>query len=129
MSVDYETKAKEEEKLIEEAKKQYAGTLKLQIPIKSHDTDVTELKYDFTKLTGRDYVNAIKGTRNVFHIDAEGELMLFACAVEKTEENDGIDRRDVYERISAQDAIVAVQLSSNFFNASFRVGSKNISNK
>lgn len=120
---------KTENALIEQARKGYKGQLKLQIPIKAKDQDVDALHYDFNLLTGIDYVRATSGTRNAFGIEPDSALKLFAQSCEKAcGEERTVDWRDVYERISAQDAVVAVQLATNFFNASFRAGSKNISN-
>lgn len=110
--------------VIEEATR---GTLKLAVPIRAASQDVTELNYDFTKLSGWDYVEAMDAdaaARNIFKISAKQALCLFAKAVRKAMTN--VDETDVKERIGAVDAMRAVQLATVFLIASAREANQSI---
>lgn len=102
------------------------GVFKLSVPIRSASQDVTELQYDFTKLTGWEFVEAMDAdanARTVFKITQKQALCLFAAAAGKA--TSGIDAADVKERIGAVDALRAVQLATVFLVTSARAASQN----
>lgn len=103
------------------------GTVKLKKPIRARSEDVTELKYDFDKVTGWEYAEAMgmdTDSRNVFTISHKQALALFAKAAEKA--MDGVlDARDIRERLGTVDAVTAVQLAVVFIRASIRDAEKN----
>lgn len=105
------------------------GTIKLLTPIRAGGKDVDELEYDFSKVTGKEYADAMdedKKTANMFRISNTQALCLFACAAGKM--TSGVDAKDVLERIGIQDSIKAVQLATIFFVASAREGNNRITN-
>ncbi len=105
------------------------GTITLATPITVRDKQVTEIKYDFSKVTGREYADALdEDTRsmNIYRLTAKQALSLFARAVSKVTEN--VDPTDVKEQIGVQDSVKAIQLSSLFFAASAKAGNDRISN-
>ena len=102
------------------------GTLKLSTPIRAKSQDVTELQYDFSKLTGWEYVEAMDAdvtARNVFKISNKQALCLFAAAAGKTTPD--VDATDIKERIGAVDALRAVQLATVFLITSTRAANQN----
>lgn len=105
------------------------GKMELETPILVADEPVNVLHYDFTKLTGWEYADAMDsdpGGSNIFRISSKQGLLLFAAAAAK--ETKGIDARDIRERMGVADAIKAVQVATVFFVASTREGNKRISN-
>lgn len=108
-------------------KKASNGTLQLSTPIRAGGKDVEELQYDFQKLTGWEYAEAIDSDRNaqtIFRLTAKQALNLFATAAGKATEN--IDANDIKERIGVEDSMAAVQLAILFFNACALKRSKRI---
>ena len=96
-------------------KELYKGTLRLITPIRAAGKDITELHYDFTALTGWDYVNAMDSdmnAKNMFKVTSKQALCLFATAAAKITPD--VDETDIKERIGAADAVKAVQLATVF---------------
>lgn len=111
-----------------EAIRQGKGRLELETPIKAGGEEITELAYDFTELTGMEYVDAMDSdmnSQNIYKITYRQALSLFAKAAEKHTEH--VDKRDIIEQIGMTDAVEAVQLASNFFGASQRAARLRIS--
>lgn len=100
------------------------GKLVLSVPIRADGTDVNELSFDFTALTGWEYMDALDKAGNAkpdaFRITSKQALALFAAAAAK--ETPNVDEEDIIGRISPQDGIAAMQVASLFFNASSRAG-------
>ncbi len=113
----------------EQIHKMAKGKMTLETPIRAGGVDVTELQYDFTRLTGREYADAMdkdSGMMNMFRMSNKQALYLFAAAAAK--ETSGIDATDISDRIGVQDSIKAVQLATVFFVASARAGNNRITN-
>lgn len=113
----------------EQIRKLAKGKLELETPIRAGSTDVTELRYDLLKLTGREYADVMdrdSGTMNMFRISNKQALYLFAAAAAR--ETSGIDATDISDRIGVQDSIKAVQIATIFFVASARAGNSRITN-
>lgn len=113
----------------EQIRKMGRGKMVLETPILVADKPVNELHYDFTKLTGWEYADAMDSDpsgSNIFRISSKQGLLLFAAAAAK--ETKGIDATDIRERMGVSDAIKAVQVATIFFVASTREGNKRISN-
>ncbi len=121
----------EQKKQLEEASealKQGKGRMRLETPIRAHDTEFTELQYDFTSLKGHEYTDAMDSDINgsgTFNITRRQALALFAKAAAKQIE--GVDMQDIIEQIGGTDAIEAVEIATLFFNASRRAGRMRIS--
>lgn len=95
-----------------------SGTLQLTKPIRAGGQDVNELQYDFQKLTGWEYAEAVDSDKNaqtIFRLTAKQALNLFAMAAGKATAR--IDANDIKERIGVEDSMAAVQLAIVFFNA------------
>jgi len=123
---EYKAKSAESQEAIREGK----GRLRLETPITANDQEVTELVYDFTDITGMEYVAAMDSDPNalqIFKITYRQGLALFAAAAAKHTEN--VDSRDIIERIGMTDAVEGVQLATLFFSASTRAGRLRISKK
>ena len=114
------------------------GTLKLMNPIRAHSQDVTEIRFDFCGLNGMDMMDALDSVptvNNMFGITNKQAMALFAATAEKCapQVSDGgittrlYDAKDVKSRMSAADAIKAMQLAKLFYNASSQAGNNNIS--
>lgn len=96
------------------------GTLKLKVPIRNEGMEITELEYDFTKLTGSEYVDAMDSdpkALNVFVTSNRQALTLFATAAEKCcREKYHLDSTDIVQRINIADARSAAQKAQVFLN-------------
>lgn len=106
------------------------GRLRLETPILAGDEEITELIYDFTALTGMEYIDAMDTDPNaqqIYRITYRQALALFATAAAKN--NDLLDMKDITSRIGATDAVEAVQLATLFFTASTRAGRLRISKR
>lgn len=123
---EYKIKSAEATAAIKEGK----GRLRLETPIMANDEEVSELVYDFTDLTGMEYVSAMDSDPNamqIFKITYRQGLALFATAAAKHTES--VDSRDIMERIGMTDAVEGVQLATLFFSSSTRAGRLRISKK
>jgi len=123
---EYKDRSKEANEAIREGK----GRLRLETPILANDEEITELVYDFTDITGMEYVAAMDSDPNamqIFKITYRQGLALFATAAAKHTES--VDTRDIMERIGMTDAVEGVQLATLFFSSSTRAGRLRISKK
>jgi hypothetical protein len=112
----------------DEARASGKGKLTLETPIMSSDNEITELAYDFTALTGMEYADAMdldQTAGQIYRITYRQGIALFAQAAAK--QTDGLDMRDIMERIGVTDAVEGVQLATLFFSASTRAGRLRIS--
>ena len=107
-----------------------SGTLTLIDPIRDGQRTVTELHYDFCRLTGWEYADAMdsdrEGDKNAFRLTNRQALALFAAAAAK--QTEGLDVTDIKQRLSIRDAIKAAQIATVFFVASSRAGNERITN-
>lgn len=120
------TRSKEATQAMAEGK----GRLRLETPILAGDKEITELSYDFTKLTGMEYIDAMDSdtsAQQIFRITYRQALALFAKAASK--ETPALDMQDILSRIGVTDTVKAVQLATLFFSASTRAGHQRISKK
>ena len=102
------------------------GALELAVPIRARSQDITTLHYDFDKLTGWEYVEAMDadpGARSVFTVSKKQALCLFAAAAAKATPD--VDAKDIKERISLPDAQRAVQVATLFLITSAREAGRN----
>ena len=123
---EYKSRSKEANEAIKEGK----GRLRLETPILANDEEITELVYDFTDITGMEYVAAMDSDPNamqIFKITYRQGLALFAAAAAK--QTEAVDSRDIMERIGMTDAVEGVQLATLFFSSSTRAGRLRISKK
>ena len=114
----------------DEAIGQGKGILRLETTIRSSSRDVEELPYDFMALTGIEFTDALDSSpnsQNIYGITNRQALSLFAAAAAK--QTDGLDRKDIVERMGVSDAIEAVQLATLFFRASSVAGRMRITKK
>ena len=121
---------REKTKLANEAIMAGKGIFKLEKPIKSGEEEITELPYDFTELTGLEFIDAMDSDPNasqIFKITSRQALALFATAAAK--EVPSLDKRDIMERIGMTDAVEVTQLATLFFSASTRAGRLRISKR
>lgn len=111
-------KAEMEQMKKETLRKISKGTLKLEKPIRASNTDVTELHYDFNKLTGWEFAQALDrdtdGKTSAFRLTQIQALELFAAAAVK--ETPDVDAEDIRRRIGISDAVKATQIAVVFFN-------------
>lgn len=107
------------------------GVLKLKEPITVRGKDTKELAYDFGKLRGVDYVNAMdsdRESRNIFKVSSKQAFTLFAKACAKVNSGD-LDEVDVMQRLGLADTMQAVQTATVFLVASSRKGEADTSKK
>lgn len=106
------------------------GILRLEKPIEGGGNKITELAYDFNELNGMEYTSAMDTDPNaqqIYRITYRQGLSLFAAAAAK--QTDGLDQRDIMERIGVTDAVEGVQLVMLFFSASTRAGQLRLSKR
>lgn len=123
---DVKAKMKESQEAISEGK----GVLRLETPITSRDEEIEELEYDFTDMTGLEYISVMDTDMNatqIFGITRKQALALFAQSAAKHTEN--LDAQDIMSRIGMTDAVIATQLATLFFSAAARAGRLRISKK
>ena len=104
------------------------GVLELLQPIRAAGQDVIKLVYDFTRLTGMEYAEAMDSdpqADQVFRITNRQALALFAAAAAK--DTPHVDKKDILERIGVADAMKGAQLATLFFVTSTRSGNLRIS--
>ncbi len=103
-------------------RKSERGRLELSEPLKDGDREFTELKYDFMKLTGVEYAEAmdegIGSNRNSFKISNAQALRLFCAAAAKCQ--DGLFPNDIQDGLSMADALAAINISTLFFTTASR---------
>lgn len=103
------------------------GKIALRKPIMSDNKPVEELTFDFTALTGREYVDALDSdprAMNALHITSTQAFALFTKAAAKA--TGGIDEADIRDRMGAMDCVKATQLAAVFFSACSRAGNRRI---
>ena len=121
-----------DEMSIEEAKRILEkGKLKLASPIYAGGRQLDTLAYDFGKITGTEYMDALDGDPNTrkgaFSLSARQAVSFFLCAV--IHATDGVnesDLPDLRKNLSMEDTLKAIQIAVSFFNASSRAGAARI---
>lgn len=117
-------------KEINDAMQNGCGKLELGKPFTIGGTEYTELEYDFNKLTGLEYAEAMDSdakANTAFKVTYKQGLALFACAAAKLAP--GLDMRDILENLGSEDAVEAVQLGTLFFTVSTQEGQRRISRR
>ena len=95
------------------------GTMQLYTPIQDGQNRITELKWDFLALTGREYAEAMDmdpNARAAFSMTSKQALCLFAEAAAKA--TGGLDAMDIRDRMGSMDAGKAIQLATAFLRLS-----------
>lgn len=103
------------------------GTLELALPIRARSKDITKLRYDFTKLTGWEYAEAMDSdvaARSVFVVTKKQAISLFAAAAAKATPD--VDAIDIKQRIGVADAQRAVQVATLFLTRAAQEAGRNI---
>lgn len=108
----------EANRLIEEAKRKIEEMLKgsfdLTVPIMSRGEEVTEIEYDFTKITTDQLTNALDKhmSENVAVLTPEQQYAVFALAASGYK---GLDEKDL-ERLVPEDAAVGIFAGEQYLN-------------
>ena len=134
MSEEIKQNASEEmiEDTTEEKKNEFnadKGELVLSAPIRAHSQDIEVLKYDFSVLTNREYMDALssdRGASDPFHLTSKQAFNLFCAAAAKC--TDDVDATDIRERMNVKDTVFAVQVATVFFAVATRAASTRIGN-
>lgn len=104
------------------------GKMQLVTPIRASGKDIDVLHFDFTKLTGWEFAQALdrdeSGKNNAFRLSQTQAIELFAAAAAKMTPD--IDTEDIRHRMGIEDAIKAAQISTSFFNFSSRAANARI---
>jgi len=114
---------------VEKAMKLKKGKLVLEKPIRAKSQDVTELSYDFTKLTGWDFAQALDSDSeagSIFHLTNKQAFALFAAAAARA--TGEVDETDVKTQMGVADAVCAMRIASLFFAATVQAGNRRILN-
>ena len=94
------------------------GEIRLAVPIRASGKDISTLTFDFTKLTGWEFAQALdrdaSGKTDAFRLTQMQALELFAAAAAKMTPD--IDAEDIRRRMGIEDAIKAAQIAVSFFN-------------
>lgn len=92
----------------------YKGKIKLNKPLQAGENEITELKYDFEKITGLDYAMALsfdKSSDGIQDLSVKQMVALFASGLE----TEGLDATDLLKRLDLQDMMAVVQVIRLFF--------------
>lgn len=104
------------------------GNMQLAVPIRASDKDITMLYFDFTKLTGWEFAQALdrdaSGKTDAFRLTQMQALELFAAAAAKMTPD--IDEEDIRRRMNIEDAVKAAQIAVSFFNFTSRAANARI---
>lgn len=90
------------------------GKIILNKPLIVSDKEVKELEYDFEKITGLDYANALSFDRDynsVQNMSTKQMVALFASGLI----TEGLDARDLMTRLDMQDMMAVIQVIRLFF--------------
>lgn len=129
-----QNKPEEKEMTMEEAKEILShGRLTLIKPIFAGGKELKALDYNFKKVTGMEFLDALDGDattrKGAFNLSAKQAMNLFLLGVtHATEGVNGSDLPDIRKQMSLEDVQKAVQAAVSFFNASSRSGEERISN-
>lgn len=106
-----------------------SGKLTLAVPIEDGERTITEIHYDFMKLTGMEFAaaldNAPAGRNTGLNISNQQALALFAKAAEKCDPK-GLGATEIQQRLSVNDTVQAIQVGKSFFRASSMAGNSRI---
>lgn len=126
-----DTAGAEEEKtrLSEAAAQLRVGILELETPILARDVAITELAYDFGRLTGMELLEALdadpKGDAIFGKVTNKQAFALFAKAAAKA--NETLDERDIQRRLTGPgDILNGVRVALAFFRVTSRLASTRI---
>lgn len=104
------------------------GQMRLAAPFRASNKDIEVLHFDFTKLTGWEFAQALDrdatGKTNAFRLTQIQALELFAAAVNKMTPD--VDAEDIRHRLGIEDAIKAAQIATSFFNFASRAANARI---
>jgi hypothetical protein len=107
------------------------GVMTLCKPLLSADVEISELRYDFSTLTGEELVRALDseapdrtGERSGVLTNKQA-IRLFIYAAKN---NGGLDEHDLQSRMGVQDMVGASLLAKNFFKFLVLQASNNIRN-
>lgn len=122
MTDENKTKEELQQEAVQQLLKLGKGKMVLAVPLTADDREVTELEYDFVKFTGAEYADVLDKAAAPFVAGLTNRqcLLLFAHGVQKA--TPGVDEGDVRDRLSAIDAVQAMQVTKAFFMACSRVG-------
>ncbi len=118
----------EQLKIAREVAREGKGRLKLKMPIHAADKEFYELAYDFSTVTGMEYIKAMDsdpGAAAPFGISSKQAITLFAIAAAKHTEH--VDMEDILRDLFITDTIKAEELAKLFFAASSAEGNQRIS--
>ena len=104
------------------------GKLTLISPIHAADKSIHELKYDFTTVTGMEYIKAMDSDSSAsspYNISSKQAITLFAIAAAK--QTEFVDKEDILRDLFISDAIKAEELARLFFGVSSAEGNQRIS--
>lgn len=118
----------------EEQMKRYgSGIMQLHTPIRNgkdadgNPIEIKELRYNFRKLTGIEYAEAMdldRKSESAYRITAVQALALFAAAAAK--DTPGLDATDIRRGLDITDGQIGIQRATIFFVASARAAEKSI---
>lgn len=95
------------------------GVLRLFSPMKSRGEEVSELHYDFSVLTNRDFISCMdadRGNRSMGTISRAQALKLYYRMHDKAERPiSGLDYHDLDEQASISDTEAMIEKASDFF--------------
>lgn len=126
-------KPEEKELSMKEIKEMLSsGRLELAVPIFINGKETKSLAYNFKKVTGLEYIDALDGDnasrKGAFNLSAQQAVNLFlAGVIHATEGVNGSDLPDIRKQMDIEDTQKAIQVAVSFFNASSRCGAERIS--
>lgn len=107
-----------------------SGTLELSVPILSRNVEISEIHYDFDKITGWEYLNAMDadtGNTNTYRISHKQAFALFTKAASK--QDNSLDETDMKTRMGVADVMNAVRVATVFFVSTSQAAGRRISKK
>ncbi len=118
----------EQIKIAREVAKDGKGVLKLTRPVHANDQEINELSYDFSALTGMEYIEAMDSDPNAagsYAISSRQAITLFAIAAAKLSKP--ADKQDILRDLFFMDALKAEELAKLFFNLASAMGNQRLS--
>lgn len=99
-----------------------SGKITLAKPLTIGERQITELEFDFEKVTGQSYIYALdvdKQNNNLSQLSSKQLVALMAAALTK----ERLDFQDLFVNLSTADMITVMQVTNlYFFGLRFRMG-------
>lgn len=91
------------------------GIIKLETPLLAADKPVEEIRYDFTKITNMEYIQAMDTDRSNSSLTQISQKQAFELFLKAAKGNRGLDETDLRKRLSMADTMAGIRVAAGFF--------------